>query len=84
MIFKEYKKICFLVLLPPCPFFIVRIFILIFKKDFIYSFDEKESEKEPAHKQGEHRQREREKQAPCSAGSPTWRLISGPQDHDLS
>jgi len=33
---------------------------------------------------GSSRQRKREKQAPCSAGSPMWGSIPGPRDHDLS
>jgi len=54
--------------------------VFFFKIFKIYSF-ERDTERE--HKQGE-RQRERKKQTPCSAGSPTWGSIPGPWDHDLS
>ena len=50
-----------------------------FKIAFIYL-----TERESAHTQGERRQMEREKQAPCWVGSPTWYLILGPWNHDLS
>jgi len=33
---------------------------------------------------GGGKQRERERQAPRWAGSPTWGSIPGPWDHDLS
>jgi len=42
---------------------------------------------EDRHREREHKQRkqhQREKQASCRAGSPTWDSIPGPQDHDPS
>jgi len=65
---------------------VMRFFFFFLKILFIYLFDreqewEREWERENASRGSK---RQREKQAPHWARSPTWASISGPWDHDLS
>ena len=56
--------------------------VTFFKKEFIYLFDTERPRESTSRQRGG--QREKKKWAPRWAGSPTWGLIPGPRDHDLS